>query len=408
MSRRTFIAYVVADTLSTVGTRVSGIAIPWLVLTTTGSAMLTGAVAMAELLPYVLAQALSGPLIDRIGARRIAIAGDIGSALVLAIVPLMALSGWLPFELLLPVVVVLGVLRGPSNAAKQAMVPDIAAAAGLPLERVTGTAGMIERLSTALGALAAGGIIALIGAAPALLVNAATFLASALIVARWLRFAAVPKVEAEDASGYLPQLREGFDFVRRDAVLMGISIMVAITNLFDQAFATVMLPVWVLDRALGPETLGLLFGTLAAASIGGAAIATAFGERIPRLLIYTVAFMIAGLPRFAVFALDAPLLAVLAVMAIAGFASGFLNPILGAVILERIPRPLLGRVSALSNAMSWSLLPFGGLFGGALIGLWGLDTAFWLSGFGYLLATLLPLVRPSFRSFDKRITADRT
>lgn len=48
----------------------------------------------------------------------------------------------------------------------------------------------------------------------------------------------------------------------------------------------------------------------------------------------------------------------------AGFTGGFINPVLGAVNLERIPAPLLGRVSALNSALCWSLIPFGGLVGG--------------------------------------------
>ena len=64
------IALAVATIASTGGTRLSTIAIPWLVLTTTNSPVLTGLVGLAEMLPYVIAKALGGPLIDRIGAKR--------------------------------------------------------------------------------------------------------------------------------------------------------------------------------------------------------------------------------------------------------------------------------------------------------------------------------------------------
>ena len=56
-----------------------------------------------------------------------------------------------------------------------------------------------------------------------------------------------------------------------------------------------------------------------------------------------------------------------------GFASGFLNPILGAVIYERIPTPLMGRVTSLNTALCWSLMPFGGLLGGVLVQAIGLS-----------------------------------
>ena len=54
------VGFLVADAISLCGTRVSMIAIPWLVLTTTGSAAQTGLVAFAELLPLVVVQALAG------------------------------------------------------------------------------------------------------------------------------------------------------------------------------------------------------------------------------------------------------------------------------------------------------------------------------------------------------------
>src|SRR5262249_53278217 len=136
--KRPFLALAVAETLSISGTRLSTIAIPWLVLSTTGSPVETGLVAMAEMLPYVVAKALGGPLIDRSGPKRVAIACDAASVVAVGLVPLLHLSGLLTIPVLLPIVFAIGMLRGPSDAAKQSMVPDIAALAAVPLERVTG------------------------------------------------------------------------------------------------------------------------------------------------------------------------------------------------------------------------------------------------------------------------------
>lgn len=400
MNRRPFLAFALAETLSISGTRLSTIAIPWLVLTTTGSPVLTGVVAMAEMLPYVVAKALSGPLIDRIGPKRLAIGCDLASVLVVGLVPLLALTGWLGFELLLPIVVAMGMLRGPSDAAKHAMVPDIARLAVVPLERVTGVAGVIERLASTVGAAAAGGLIALISPGLALALNAVTFALAALVVATGLP--AFRTARPESRASYFSELREGFDFIRRDALLVGIVIMISTTNLLDAAYSAVLLPVWTQSAGYDAALLGLLFAVMSAAAIAGAAIATATGERLPRLTVYTLAFLIAGLPRFAVFAIDVPLVAAFATLAIAGFAAGFINPILSAVIIERIPPGMIGRATALIGAFTWALLPFGGLVGGALIALIGLGPTLWLTGIAYVAATLLPLARRSFRSFGSR------
>src|SRR6218665_2922426 len=103
-SHRAFVSLAVATVLSTSGTRFSAIAIPWLVLTTTGSPVLTGLVGFAEMLPYVLAKALGGPLMDRIGARRISVWCDCLSMVAVALVPLLFWMGLLSIWVLLPAV----------------------------------------------------------------------------------------------------------------------------------------------------------------------------------------------------------------------------------------------------------------------------------------------------------------
>nr|WP_210273566.1 MFS transporter [Rhizobium leguminosarum] len=400
-------ALAAAETCSLSGTRLSTIAIPWLVLSTTGSPVLTGVTAMMEMLPYVVAKALGGPLIDRVGAKRIAIVCDTASVVVVGLVPLLDFFGLLGMPVLLLIVFAMGVLRGPSDAAKQAMVPDIARLANVPLERVTGVASAIERLASTAGAAGAGALIGLIGPGQALLVNAATFAAAALIVAVGIpemrRMPELSGARPAERASYLDDLREGWRFLRGDAVLVSIVVMVAITNLLDQAYHAVLLPVWTRDSGHGPELLGAMFAAFAGASIAGAAIAAAIGERMPRLIVYTVAFLLTGFPRFLVVAMDAPLGLVFTILAIGGFASGFLNPILSAVIFERIPKPLTGRVIALNTALCFALIPFGGLVGGALISTIGLAAALLLTGLAYLVATLFPLALKSFRGFDRAI-----
>ncbi|MGR9393992.1 MFS transporter [Rhizobium leguminosarum] len=406
-----FLALAAAETLSLSGTRLSTIAIPWLVLCTTGSPVLTGLTAMMEMLPYVAAKALSGPLIDRVGPKRIAVVCDIASVAVVMLVPMLDWFGLLGMPLLLPVVFAMGVLRGPSDAAKQAMVPDIAELAAVPIERVTGVVGAIERLASTAGAAGAGALIGLIGPGQALVVNAITFAAAALIVGVGIprlrsmsELRDAPEARPGGMSSYLGDLREGWRFLRGDAVLVSIVIMVATTNLLDQAYHAVLLPVWTQSSGHGPELLGAMFSAFTGASIAGAAIAAAIGERMPRLMVYTVAFLLTGFPRFLVIALDAPLSLIFLTLTIAGFASGFLNPILSAVIFERIPKPLTGRVTAMNAALCFALIPFGGLVGGALISMIGLAAALSLTGLAYLAATLFPLALKSFRGFDKPIT----
>jgi len=400
VTRRPLYGWLAAEVVSLCGTRLSMVALPWFVLVTTGSATQTGLAAFAEMGPYVAAKALAGPHIDRIGARRISVLADFGSTVVVAIIPLLHMAGALRYDILLGLVAVAGLLRGPGDGAKAALVPDIVDAAGVPTERVTGLHSASERFASMAGAALAGVIVIAVGPANALLVDAASFAVSGLLIAA----TATRRVhhEAEDDDGtYVERLRSGWDFLRRDPVLVAITIMVAITNLIDQAYTVVLLPFWVHDNGFGAGTLALLFAAWAAASTAGAVVAAWLGERMPRFSTYVIAFAIAGAPRFIVVALDAPLSVILAVGLAGGFAAGFLNPILGAVIYERIPRHLMGRVTALNNSLCWSLIPFGGIVGGVAIAVFGISPALLILGLAYFGATMLPVIRPEWRDIDK-------
>ncbi len=403
MSRRPFVGLVVAETCSITGSRLAQIALPWLVLTLTGSPTWTGVVGFAEMLPYVVMKALGGPLIDRVGAKRVAVWCDASSVPLIGVIPLLHALDHLSLPVIVVAAAAIGTVRGPADGAKSALIPAVARHGAVPLERVTGVLGTVERLGSSLGAAFAGALIAAIGAAPALAVNAVALACSAVLVLTTVP-ADRPEKADDDAptESYATALRAGWRFLRTDSVLIGISTMVALTNLLDQAYSAVLIPVWAKETGHSVGTVGLVFAVWSAASVAGAVIAAFTGERLPRLPVYLVAFLLAGLPRFAALGSGAGLAVVLAVMIVGGFASGFINPILSAVVFERIPQRLIGRVSALNTALCWSLIPFGGLLGGALVSLFDVRIALWAIGIAYLGATLLPLLHHGFREFGTR------
>ncbi|MBA2639985.1 MAG: MFS transporter [Nocardioidaceae bacterium] len=403
MSRRTpLVGWLTAETISLTGTRVSMIAIPWFVLTTTGSATQTGVVAFAEMAPYVLAKALAGPLVDRIGARRVCVATDSASFAAVGAIPLLHAVDVLTFPLLVALVAVAGALRGPADGAKHALVPAVADASAVPMERVTGLAGAAERLASTVGAAAAGLVVVAVGPAPALVIDAASFAVAALLIALTAPGGTAGAEGPDDAAPYLTRFREGWRFLRHDPVLVAITGMVAVTNLLDQAYVVVLVPVWAERSGGGAAVIGLLFATFSAFAVLGSVIAATIAERLPRRLVYLVAFLIVGAPRFVVLAIDAPLAVVLAVAVVGGFATGFINPILGAVIFERIPARLVGRVTGLTTSLCWALIPLGGLAGGLAVGGVGLTPALLVFGAAYFAATTLPALLPQWREIDRR------
>jgi len=401
--RRPLYGWLGAEGVSLVGTRVSMVALPFFVLTTTGSPEKTGLVALAELLPLVVLKVLGGPVIDRIGARRVAISCDWGSLAVVGAIPLLHGAGHLPFPAFLALVAVAGALRGPGDSAKHTMTPTLAAAADVPLERVTGLSSTVERTASMLGAAIAGTLVAVIGPANALVVDSVSFGASALLLAWAIPARTKPVVDtAADPAPYVEQLREGWRFLRSDRVLVGITVMVALTNLIDLAWAAVLVPVWGIERGGGAAAVGALFATFAGASAVGSLVAAAYGERLPRYATYLVCFLVTGLPRFVLMGVDTPLWGILAFCVVAGAASGFLNPILGAVMYERVPEHLLGRVSSLSSACCWALMPLGGLVGGFLVGSAGLSAAMLVCGAAYFAVTMLPALDSRWRGINRR------
>jgi predicted MFS family arabinose efflux permease len=336
------------------------------------------------------------------------VAADAASTAVVLSIPVLHTVGALTLPVLLGLVAVAGLLRGPGDAAKAAIIPDIVAVSGVTMERATGLQGAAERLASTAGAGLAGVVVATIGPVNALLIDAASFALAALLLAL-----TAPSRQRRDSGPasvrrYLEEFAEGWRFLRSDQVLVAMTVMIFATNLIDQAYVAVLVPVWAYQSGSGVGAVGLLFASFAGAATLGSVVASAVGHRLPRFTTYVVAFLIAGAPRFVVLALDAPLSAILATAVIGGFAAGFINPILGAVILERIPSHLLGRVSSLNTSLCWAGIPFGGLVGGGLVVAVGLAPALLVLGGAYFVATMVPTVQPSWRRLDDRPASDPT
>lgn len=406
-SLRPLAGVLAAIAVSVTGTRISLVALPWFVLVTTGSATMTGLVAFCEMAPYVMVKAFTGPLVDRIGPRAVSWTTDLASAAAAAAIPLLHSLDLLPFPALLGLVAVIGAARGPGDLAKEVMVPEAAERCGTPLVRAVGLSGVIERLASTIGPAAGGALVALLGPMTGLAVNAGCFALGSVIVAvalpRGMGHPVVdPSAPADgQEAGYWRRFGEGFTFLRHEPLLLAVIVMVGITNLLDAAMTTLLVPVWAKESGNGPAAIGLIGSVMGAAAVGGSLIAAMAAHRLRRRLVVLGGFLLAGAPRFLVLAADAPLGAVLAVFAVSGFGAGFINPVLGAVLVERVPRRMLGRVNALGDSLSWSGIPLGGLLAGAAVSAVGLTPVLLACGAAYFLTTNLTGLRPEWRAMDR-------
>ncbi|MFD9606938.1 MFS transporter [Streptomyces sp. NBC_01224] len=394
-----------AMAVSLTGTRVSAVALPWFVLVTTGSAAQTGLVAFCEMTPYVVVKAFTGPLVDRIGPRAISWTTDLASATAAAAVPVLHALNLLSFPLLLTLVALIGAARGPGDLAKEVMVPEAAERGRVPLERATGLTGVTERLASTIGPAAGGSLVALFGPLTGLVVNAGCFALGSVIIGLALprgmgHAAEETPSQAGTGPGYWRRFGEGFTFLRSEPLLLTVIVVVGITNLLDAAFAAVLMPIWARESGNGPTAIGLTGSVLGATAVGGSLIAAMAAHRLRRRVVFFTGFLLAGAPRFLILASDAPMGAVLAVFAVSGFGAGFLNPVLGAILFERVPRRMLGRVNALGDSLAWAGIPLGGLIAGAAVASVGLVPVLLAGGASYFLTTNLTGLRPEWREMD--------
>lgn len=399
-------AYLLAEVVSTTGTRMSMVAIPWFVLTTTGSPAVTGFVAFAETLPYVAVLALSGPVVDRFGAWRVAVTGGCVAAVLVGTIPALYSQGALHLAVLVALVASAGAVRG-LEMSTYVLLPALAEKAGMSLPRATGLHDGMNRAASMLGIPLAGVLIALWSAPAVVAIDAASFIIAAVLLGVFVpRSAQPPKASPRDdgrtgTAAYLAELRDGVRFLLGDRLLVAIAVMVLVTNLLDMAFSVVLVPVWVHDVLGSPIGLGLIGGFFGAGAVVGSSLFAWLGPRLPRRRSYAWGFLIGGAPRALVLALSVTLPPVLATSFICGIAVGAINPALAATEYERIPRHLQARVIGALGAVAMAGLPLGGLVGGVTVDALGLPNALIGLGLVYFAVTLVPFVFPVWRQMDR-------
>lgn len=402
-SRRSLYGMLTASSVSIAGTRIATIALPWLVLTETNSPALAGLVLTAEMAPYVLAKALGGPLVDRYGPRLVSVVGDIVSGAFLALIPILYAVGQLALPervpLLLALVAIAGALRGPGDGARNAMIPAVADASGVPLERITGLDSTFDRASGLLGAGVGGLLVVAFGAAQTVAVTAGAAFVSALLVALF-----IPNVtlgDSEESGSYFSRLQAGGSFLRQDRLLRSVLGMIAVTNLLEAAYIGVMLPTWALDNDYDAGLVGLVGVLYGGAAVASSLIATTMAGRFSRRTAYLVGFSLAGAPRYLALAFGAPLWLIVVSNLVGGFGNGFINPTISAIFFERVPRNIIGRVGSLADAVAWAGLPVGAAVGGVAVSALGAAPALGVAGAAYLVSTVVPGMRPEWREMDR-------
>ena len=391
-----------ANAISLIGNVLSAIAIPWFVLQTTGSATRTGITGFFTVLPVVLAGFFGGTLVDRMGYKRTSIIADIASGVTTALIPLLYFTIGLDFWQLMVLVFLGALLDAPGSTARSALVPELAAMAEMPIERATSLIHIIERGARLIGAPLGGLLIALIGTENVLWLDAASFFISAGIIAVTIKVHRPELHEEQEQGGkYFDELRAGLRFIYHDKLVLAIVVMIMATNFLDAVFSGVVQPVFVKQVYGQALDLGLLIAANGAGAVIGALIFSAIGPRLPRHTIFVFGFVLTSL-RFFLYAMYPPLWVTLIFVVIASMGAGPLNPIIGAVEYERVPKDMRGRVGGAIGAGAWSAMPLGMLIGGVLTEQLGVRPMLLGLGVIYLITTLSMAFIPAMKEMNRK------
>jgi predicted MFS family arabinose efflux permease len=349
--------------------------------------------------PAALGAFFGGSVTDRIAPRLVSVISDLACFATVGVIAALQVAGQLRFWELCALMAATGLLHPPGDAARMVMLPAVAEAAETPLAKATGYYAGASRAASAVGAAAAGVAIFTLGVAQALFIDAATFAVSALLVAFWVPGLA-RKAGHSLVSRWPHELGAGIRLLARTPLLLGLCVTLLLAQTLDQGWSAVILPVDVHDKLHSIVVFGIAESAFAAGALTGTIVYSVLADRLPRWPVFTLGFLVVGMPRFAVAALTAGPAPLIAVMAIEGLACGPITPITNSVIYELTPEAMRGRVIGAMTALPLIATPFGALAAGVLIARFGLTAATLAFGGIYFVTTLAPVAFPLYRQMD--------
>jgi MFS family permease len=367
-----------AATVSLFGTQVSLIAIPFIaVLVLDAPAYQVALLGTVEFLPFLFFTLPAGAWVDRLPRRLILVAGDFGRALSLASIPIAYELGALTIWQLFVVGFINGTLTVFFDVADQSFLPAILE----PDDLIEGNSKLQVSGSAAqvLGQPLGGGIVGLLSAPIAVLLDALSFVVSGGLIF-WIR-KHEPKRTPEHgpADGRAPvaglrgEIAEGLRYVLGHPYLRYIAASTGASNLFSNiAFATFAV---FLYRTLGLSafTVGVIGGLGSLGILAGALLAGRIADRIGvgRTILWSA--ILTG-PTALVAAAAQPSTAVPLLV-----ASGLLGSF-GAVVynINQVslrqaitPERIQGRMNATMRFLVWGTIPIGQIIGGVIASLAG-------------------------------------
>jgi len=358
---RDFQLFWIGSAVSVLGSRVSSIGYPLLVLGLTGSPAAAGYVGFAATLPYLLFQLPFGALVDRWDRRKAMIAADVGRGLVLAAVAASIWLGGASIPWLLAAAFVEGALTVLSAAAEPAALrhlvhPDQYREALAQQEAR-------DRAALLVGQPLGGALFSL-GRLVPFLADALSYLASltALILIR--RPMQLPR-EPETRGSLRSEVLLGLRWLWRHPFFRTTSLLIAASNLLFQGLILVLI-VLAGEQGASPFLIGVVLAGSGLGGVLGAVSAPWLSRRLSTKAVILGAHWAWALllPLFVV--LTDPLLYAL-VFALVGFVGPIWNVCVVSERTASTPEELQARVIAASKLATYGALPLGSLLAGLLL-----------------------------------------
>ncbi|WP_214403105.1 MFS transporter [Pseudonocardia lacus] len=387
------VRYLLADALSLFGNAVAGVALPWLVLVRTGDAAAAGIIAAAAALPMLLAAVVGGGVVDRFGRRRISVGADLASAASIAALPLVDAWTGLTLAWFIALGIAGALFDVPGMTAREALAPDVAAAAGVPLERLAGLREGIGGVVLIVGPAVAGGLLALLDPVTVLWTTAACSALAAAVTATLPAGVGA----ATGRSGFL-EMGPAWAVLRGDRLLLTITLISVGAVAAIAPLQGLVLPVHLVALD-SPGVLGLVITAIALGGIGGAVLYAAVGVKVARRTAFVVS-LLAATAGMVVLALLPPAPLLLGAGVLVGLGMGPLSAITAVLLGERIPERVRGRVMGLQNAAVLAVAPVGMLAAGLLVVATGVRTTGMLVAGLWVLVVLAALLAPALRTLE--------
>jgi len=385
---RSILALLAAEVISTTGAQMTWLALPWFVLVTSGSATHTTFVVAAEVIGLALLGLPGGRVLGRLGARRTMMLCDACRAPLMLVIPVLHWTVGVSFALLLAVAFALGAFAAPHFAAEKVIVPELI---GEDEQRVGEANALFQganRATILVGPALAGILIGLIGAAPVLVIDAATYVVALGLVAIFVPSRPPVQQDEEHRS-----VRAGLRFIKGDRLLRVWWPTFALGDAAWTAFF-ISVPVLVLDRFGHHASIaGLLIASFGVGALIGNAISFKYlTRRFAGLAVIATFAIFQALPLWFLW-LPLPAIGLAALILASGIANGLVNPSLHTITTLRVPAPL--RPNVLTTAMvGWAVVnPLGLFVTGPVLDAFGTTPV--LVGFAVVQTAMMAVVAAS-------------